>query len=208
MPIIGETVNEVQIIGAYNGQRSFLKLLYAPNDPDEYPTPTEMANDIVSVILPAMADFSSVSLRYERVSVIQRGPNSGADITQFVSVPGLIVGESLAPEAAFSFLKNPDNATIEGANTIPFTKGGFRLMGIGEASQNLGVVEAPELADMATLAALIVARTVTTVLFGPILLKLYMERAPLTPGGPPDSAAFVASVSARGVSGTQNSRKY
>jgi hypothetical protein len=210
MAIIGQTVAKVSVLCSMVGQLSHTRLLYFPTTNGEYGSAQEVALYFQQSMQTAWLAAMSGAARLERITVDLVGPvsDTATVVVGATGTAGSAAAGTMPPWVAASFVKHPQNSQIEGTNTIPFRVGGFRLMGALETWSDAGVIVPAGLGVLNSLANALLQFTVPTGQFGDVLYNMYMDRPPLTPFGPPESAAPVFDISVRGHFTSQNSRKF
>lgn len=207
MAIIGEDVVYLTVRMTQNGQVSVTNFKYYPVNPGDVCLAVDFVTtwdaQLRTLIKALMSENTTLESVYGKVV----GPSADNDYTLFIGEVGVVTGDVLPPQAAFSFRKSPDNSEIEGSNLNPFRIGGWRWFGVAESRQNNGVLGASALAAAQAVADSIVIIDDVPLAVGTGDYLMYMDRPPLTELGPPQSAAPVVGASIRQFVGSQNTRK-
>lgn len=207
MAIIGSQVAYVTLkydLAGVNAQNTFP---YAPDDDLDTVTAQAVAEAFESSILPSFEAAVSAAVSFTMISVETKSPlgSTNYDLA-LAGSNGARTAESLPPNAAWGFYKLPDNANIEGSNQNNFKQGAFRVMGVAEEDQRQGIAVSGAEPLLQDIADNILHITVDP-LGSNVGMTLFMFREPLTPTGPPASAAFVTSVGWRNTVRHQDTRQ-
>lgn len=182
---------------------------YGTEDAGLYATPSNIANEVDTVIVPEILDIMSDEATLVDFKVETTHPPSVplyAPHIEIKNAPGNVVSEMLPPYASYRIYKTPDNSAVEGSLSSPFRLGMIRFPGVPESFQVNGIVTALGVAALNQLA--LVAGTLTAVPAvpgGTLDYRMLMVRRET--GTTNFGLAPVSSLNESSILGTQNSRK-
>lgn len=207
MAIIGSQVVRFQLDYSYLGVNAVNTFIYAPVDDTVVTTAEKAALAFEGSNLVSLVTVLSTKINFNSIRATLSAPfGSSSFIIGLSGVSGARTGFALPPQAAYSLSKYPQNSTLEGSNTNPFRQGAIRLMGVSESDQDDGFVKSTQLTLLNTLAAALLEMVIPDIDDVNQDYTMFMERPPLTEGGPPQSVAFVQSLAAANTVRHQNTR--
>ena len=209
MAIIGSEVKYLTFTVSLLGEKAVTLLKYFTDDSDVVPSLDFLIAWQAANQANLLALMSGIA-RLEKIHVRSLGPYGDDEATVFpaaIGTSGIGVTNTLPPHVALGFRKLPDNDLIEGANLTPFRPGSFRIMGQSETWQDGGVWNSTLGPLASDFAAGVREFTVNMGGGDNRIYQLYMDRPPLTEGGPPDSVAPVETLSRAVYVTSQNTRK-
>lgn len=209
MAIIGSEVMKLMFVTNLQGERAVTRLNYWTEDDDLVPAINFLTAWQTACQAPLLALMTSVA-RLDRIAVQRVGSLPDDEATVFPALQGTAgvgVTNTLPPHVALGFRKLPNNALLEGTNPTPMSPGSFRLMGQSETWQDAGLWNATLTPLALALAIAVHTITVPMGVGDDRVYQMYMDRPPLTPNGPPQTAVPVDYLVRATYVTSQNTRK-